>query len=449
MRPDRRIDAAPAAGLVHDDAVQALAHAVQALELERRVARHVQDRGDGVGVVGRELRIDAVGLADQLAGVGDVAHVGRGLDREQRKARMTLDLGALHFGVPVGALDQPHHDPPVQPRRGLVKPVDRLARALAIGLHHHPEPVPAGERGVRQHSLDHLERDHQPVLFLGVDVHAHVRGRGLLREPQHHRHQVAHDPRLLRDLVARVQRRQLDRDAGVPFDRSLAAGAGDRRDGVGIGAGVARRVRRRHRRLAQHVVAVGVALLFQHPGAVQRVADGLAQYELAPHLLHRPTDCGADHRLAQPSDQSAQRSGVIVVQDLAGQHQRPGRGVDEAGRRLAQVTAPVRGGDLVLDQRVDGGAVGHAQHRLGQAHQRHPLAGGQAVFGQEMFHQRRARLGPDAAHQIGSPRADVRAGGGRQRRPGGQAFQQPRLVRELGLCGKHAGRDRGHADLLD
>ena len=68
MRADRRIDAAARAlGLAHD-LVQRLAHAVQALELEAvAVAGHRQHRGDGVGVVGGELRIDAVGHRQQLA----------------------------------------------------------------------------------------------------------------------------------------------------------------------------------------------------------------------------------------------------------------------------------------------------------------------------------------------------------------------------------------------
>ena len=44
------------------------------------------------------------------------------------------------------------------------------------------------------------------------------------------------------------------------------------------------------------------------------------------------------------------------------------------------MAAPVRGRDLVLDQRVDGLGVGHTQQRFGKAHQRHALLAGQRIF---------------------------------------------------------------------
>ncbi len=68
MRADRRIDAAARAFGAAHRLVQRLAHAVQALELEAGavVAGHLQDGGDGVGVVGGELRVDAVGHASSL-----------------------------------------------------------------------------------------------------------------------------------------------------------------------------------------------------------------------------------------------------------------------------------------------------------------------------------------------------------------------------------------------
>src|SRR5471032_830652 len=63
---------------------------------------------------------------------------------------------------------------------------------------------------------------------------------------------------------------------------------------------------------------------------------------------------------------------------------RPGRRVDEHRRRFAQVLAPVALADLVGDQAVGGGAVGDAQQRFGQAHQRHALFRRQRKF----MHQR-------------------------------------------------------------
>ena len=109
----RRVDAhaASLASLQHL-AVHALAHAVQALHLEARAARarHLHDRGDGAGVVGRELRVDHVGVADQRAGAGQVGDVGVVLVREHRVAGQAQLLRALDLAVPVGALHQPHHE---------------------------------------------------------------------------------------------------------------------------------------------------------------------------------------------------------------------------------------------------------------------------------------------------------------------------------------------------
>ena len=91
VRADRRVDAARqcAARRVGELRVQLLAHAVQALELELAAARprEVDDRGRGVRVVRRELRIDAARALEQDARAGEVGDVGVGLARVDRVAR--------------------------------------------------------------------------------------------------------------------------------------------------------------------------------------------------------------------------------------------------------------------------------------------------------------------------------------------------------------------------
>src|SRR5688572_25651026 len=116
MTSDGRIDSRFSAVLVPKDLVQALAHAMEALELElRRVGAELpgemQHRGHGVRVVRCELRVNAVALLEELARIGDIADVGCRLLDENRKAIEAKDLGALDLGVPVGALDQSDHDP--------------------------------------------------------------------------------------------------------------------------------------------------------------------------------------------------------------------------------------------------------------------------------------------------------------------------------------------------
>jgi hypothetical protein len=219
MRADRRIDAAARAFRFAHRFVQRLAHAVQALELEAvPIWRHRQHGGDGVRVVRGELRVDAVGHRQQLSRAGDVRDVRVRLAGEHRIAGQAMRLGALDLGVPVGALDQPHHDAPVEPPGQRVEPVDDEGGARPIGLHDDAETVPAGEFRLGQHALDDVERQIQPVGLLSVDVQPHAgvaRGQRQRQQPvDHHRQHGL----LLRDLVARVQRRQFHRNAGVVAD---------------------------------------------------------------------------------------------------------------------------------------------------------------------------------------------------------------------------------------
>ena len=176
MRANRRVDAAAGAVLVFDDVVQRLAHAVQALEFKGvAVVGHMQDGRHGVRVVGGELRIDAVGHRQQLARIGDVGHIRRGLGGEHRKARHAHDLRAFDLGIPIGALDQPHHDLAIEPFGHRIKRVDHRTGAGAIGLHDDAEALPSRKRGLGEDGFNHLKRQRQAVGFLGVDVEAHPR----------------------------------------------------------------------------------------------------------------------------------------------------------------------------------------------------------------------------------------------------------------------------------
>ena len=67
MRADRGIDPASNVMLLSQRLVKSLPHAMESLEFERcRVVGHGHDSGDGVGVVGGELRIEAVRHPKQL-----------------------------------------------------------------------------------------------------------------------------------------------------------------------------------------------------------------------------------------------------------------------------------------------------------------------------------------------------------------------------------------------
>ena len=82
----------------------------------------------------------------------------------------------------------------------------------------------------------------------------------------------------------------------------------------------------------------------------------------------------------QAADEARQVAARVLVgvDQPAGEHQAPGRGVDQHRVRLAGVAGPVGRGDLLGDQAVAGLLVGRAQQRFGQAHERQTLAGGEA-----------------------------------------------------------------------
>ena len=180
VRADRRVDAARPVELVrsHDLLVQRLAHAVQALELVlagiKVLAGHGVDGGERERIVRGELRKRRVGRGQQPARAGEVGHVGMDAPREHRIAFQSVELGALDLAVPVGALDQPHHQPAMRAARQIDQPVDREERALLVGLHDEADAVPAFELGLEAEPLQEIERDLQPIGLLGIDVEPDV-----------------------------------------------------------------------------------------------------------------------------------------------------------------------------------------------------------------------------------------------------------------------------------
>ena len=390
VRADGGVDAArPVQPVVADDLlIQRLAHAVQALELVlaggERGARHAVHGGDGVSVVGRELREHRVRRGQQLAGAGQVGDVRLDLAGEHGEAFQPVHLGALDLAIPVGALHQAHHEPVATAAGEVDDPVQNVWRAFLVGLDDEADAVPAGERLVQAQRLQQVERQVEPVGFLGVDVQADVvvpreQGQGMQARQEFGDHALA-----LQAGVARVQRGQLDGDAGTAVDAAAVGRAADGVDRPLVFAVVASGVLRRRGRLAQHVVGVAEAALLEPPRVLQRLADVLPGNELLAHHAHRHVHPAADHRLAAARDDAGERRAQAGFArgagQLAGDDQAPGRGVHEQGRRMAEMAAPVPGADLVADQRVARGPVRDAEQRLRQAHQGDAFLAGQVVF---------------------------------------------------------------------
>ena len=178
------------------------------------------------------------------------------------------------------------------------------------------------------------------------------------------------------------------------------------------------------RGFAKHIIGIGKALGLHPFGAFHRLVDIFTQDKLATHFAHGTTHRSADHRLAQAFDRPAQvprDARLFVVQHTTRQHQRPSGGIDQRRGGMAQMLAPIRGRDFILDQRVDRVGVGNPQQGFGQTHQGDTLVGGQPVFGQKDFHQARLGIAANLAHQIGAFGANARTIRIRQ----GRSFAQP------------------------
>ena len=203
---DRGVDAHRHIAAAHHLAVDRLAHAVQALHLELRAARlaHVQDRGDGAGIVAGELRIDHLAMPDERAGTREVGDVGVVLVGEHRVAGQAQLLRTLDLAVPVGALDQAHHEAQAVRSCDARDLVDHLQRPRLVGLHRQTEAAPLRVRlrDARGQRLENVEREFEAVALLGIDGQVHVGARRGLDELPHARQQLGEDALALRHFVA-------------------------------------------------------------------------------------------------------------------------------------------------------------------------------------------------------------------------------------------------------
>ena len=193
MRAHRRIDAARPVQLVrpHHLLIQRLTHAVQALEFIAAKGEirpgHGVNGGQRVGIVGGKLREHRIARAEQFGGAGKVRHIGVQLARKHREIAEAIHLGALDLAVPISAFHQPHHDPPAAAAGQIDQPVDHQRAALAIGLYHETQAVPALQHRRQRQRFQQIERQFQPVGFFGIDVEADAIALGKLGQRRHAR----------------------------------------------------------------------------------------------------------------------------------------------------------------------------------------------------------------------------------------------------------------------
>ena len=177
------------------------------------------------------LRIEQRPRRQQLARAGHVGEVGHRLAREHRIVGKAALLGALDLGVPVGALDQAHHQPAAQRLRSAGRP-SRSPRARASG-----RPAPRGRgrpsrratgsaRTRPMMSSDSSSRSASSASMVKLQV---VR-LGRARELEQRAASAPPAPARANRLVARMQRRQLHRNAGPLRQAAPPALRADRGD---------------------------------------------------------------------------------------------------------------------------------------------------------------------------------------------------------------------------
>ncbi len=343
--------------------------------------------------MGGELRVELVPEAEHARGARQVGHIGIRLAREHRIVFVTLELGQLDLGIPVSALDQPYRDPVAGVAGQFGQPVDRRPAAPEIDLQRQAEAVPAFELLVAQHFREDVELQHQARSLLGVDGQRDASVAGAHGKIAQHRDQFRHHAFALGGLVARVQRRELHRNAGRVEDVAAVGGLADRVDGSGVGIAIASRVGRRQRRLAQHVERIAIALVGLVARALHGRLDVAAHDVLVTHDAHGLPDRQPHHRFAGLVGQPGQHGAHVTLCGLpdldhpAGQHQAPGRGIDEQRLALAQVRLPVGFGQLVRNELFGRFVVRNPQQCLGQAHEHHALFRRKVVFAHESLHR--------------------------------------------------------------
>ncbi len=236
MRADRRIDAARPVEIVlaNHRRIERLAHAVEALELvlagPEVAAGHFIHSGQRLGVVGGELRKDFGGCREQLFRRRQIRDVRMHLAGEHRVVVEAVDLRLLDLTVPIGALDQPHHQPVAAAMAEIDQPVGDCRAALAIGLDDEADAVPTAEIGIEGQRLEQIERDVEPVRLLGIDVEADIVLLGEQREALKPRQQFIPDPINLGAAITRMERGELDGNARTEQGAAAGRGGADRLD---------------------------------------------------------------------------------------------------------------------------------------------------------------------------------------------------------------------------
>ncbi|MDT4839873.1 hypothetical protein FQZ97_736770 [compost metagenome] len=165
---------------------------------------NVVDGRQRMGVVGCELGIDGVRHGQQLTCTGDVGDIGVDLAGVDRESFQAIDLGALDFAVPVGALDQADHQAVTAALGQVDYVIDHVGAAFLVGLDNEADTIPACQRGLEAEALEQVEGNLQAISFFSVNIDADVVLLCQFGQAEEDRIQLLHNTVVLGAAVARV-----------------------------------------------------------------------------------------------------------------------------------------------------------------------------------------------------------------------------------------------------
>jgi len=196
-----------------------------------------------------------------------------GLVVKTRIIRPAGDLGPFDLAVPIGAFDQPNHQPAAGIARQRRQCLDHAGRALLVRLNGKTQSRPVAKRRLARQAVQQFEGQDQPVGFLGIQREIDVRLGCQSRQTKQARIKLLPYPFFLVGFIARGKRRELDRDTVTGQRASpLARAYGPDRRRIGglepLGIG------RRPRAFSQHIEGTEEVFLSRPR---QRRLDAIAQ----------------------------------------------------------------------------------------------------------------------------------------------------------------------------
>ena len=135
----------------------------------------------------------------------------------------------------------------------------------------------------------------------------------------------------------------------------------------------------RTRRLAKHVIGMSIAVFLGAARTIKRLFNVTPHDKLFAQNAHGGYHSLPDHRLAGTCNKALEGAAhvpviVVEIDNPAGQHERPGPGIDKGAVRAAQPFFPFGIADLVANEQINGLRIGDAQEGFGHAHEDNALA---------------------------------------------------------------------------